>query len=73
MLSFNEREVLGGHDEPRRSDQPGALFAALQEGRPVFAAVDVYEEEPMLDVNYSFFAMGTVVCTPHIGYVARDE
>jgi len=53
--------------------EPGALLAALKAGRPGFAAVDVYEEEPVLDVNYPLFAMDNVVCTPHIGYVTRDE
>ena len=37
------------------------------------AAVDVYEEEPVLDTRYPLFAMDNVVCTPHIGYVTRDE
>ena len=37
------------------------------------AAVDVYEEEPALDTSYPLFAMDNVVCTPHIGYVTRDE
>jgi D-isomer specific 2-hydroxyacid dehydrogenase, NAD binding domain len=37
------------------------------------AAVDVYEEEPVLDTSYPLFAMDNVVCTPHIGYVTRDE
>ena len=37
------------------------------------AAVDVYEEEPVLDARYPLFAIDNVVCTPHIGYVTRDE
>jgi len=53
--------------------EPGALLAALKAGRPGLAAVDVYEEEPVLDVNYPLFSMDNVVCTPHIGYVTRDE
>jgi D-3-phosphoglycerate dehydrogenase len=53
--------------------EPGALLAALEAGRPGFAAVDVYEKEPVLDTNYPLFAMENVVCTPHIGYVTRDE
>ena len=36
-------------------------------------AVDVYEEEPIRDINHPLFAMENVVCTPHIGYVTRDE
>ena len=53
--------------------EPGALIAALKIGRPGMAAVDVYEEEPVLDTRYPLFAMDNVVCTPHIGYVTRDE
>ena len=51
----------------------GALAAALKTGRPGMAAVDVYEEEPVLDTRYPLLAMDNVVCTPHIGYVTRDE
>ena len=53
--------------------EPGALIAALNAGRPGMAAVDVYEEEPVLDTRHPLFAMDNVVCTPHIGYVTRDE
>ena len=53
--------------------EPGALIAALKIGRPGMAAVDVYEEEPVRDTRYPLFAMDNVVCTPHIGYVTRDE
>jgi D-3-phosphoglycerate dehydrogenase len=51
----------------------GALVAALQAGRPGMAAVDVYEHEPMVDTDHPLLTMGNVVCTPHIGYVTRDE
>ena len=53
--------------------EPGALLAALKASRPGLAAVDVYEEEPVLDISYPLFALDNVVCTPHIGYVTRDE
>jgi D-3-phosphoglycerate dehydrogenase / 2-oxoglutarate reductase len=53
--------------------EPGALVAALKSGRPGMAAVDVYEEEPVLDARHPLLAMDNVVCTPHIGYVTRDE
>ena len=53
--------------------EPGALVAALKSGRPGMAAVDVYEEEPVLDAHHPLLAMENVVCTPHIGYVTRDE
>lgn len=53
--------------------KPGALVAALKSGRPGMAAVDVYENEPMRDVNDPLLAMNNVICTPHIGYVTHDE
>jgi D-3-phosphoglycerate dehydrogenase len=53
--------------------EPGALVAALRAGRPGMAAVDVYEEEPVRDPAHPLLAMDNVVCTPHIGYVTRDE
>jgi D-3-phosphoglycerate dehydrogenase len=52
---------------------PGALVNALRAGRPGLAAVDVYEEEPVTDPNNPLLTMENVVCTPHIGYVTRDE
>jgi D-3-phosphoglycerate dehydrogenase len=53
--------------------EPGALVNALRAGRPGMAAVDVYEDEPMLDPAHPLLVMENVVCTPHIGYVSRDE
>jgi len=53
--------------------EPGALVEALRMGRPGMAAVDVYEDEPLLDTAHPLLNMGNVICTPHIGYVTRDE
>jgi D-3-phosphoglycerate dehydrogenase len=53
--------------------EPGALVTGLRAGRPGLAAVDVYEEEPLLDVDNPLLNMDNVVCTPHVGYVTRDE
>ena len=53
--------------------EAGALIDALRAGRPGFAAVDVYEDEPMLDTNHPLLRMDRVVCTPHLGYVSREE
>jgi D-3-phosphoglycerate dehydrogenase len=52
---------------------PGALVEALRAGRPGMAAVDVYEKEPLRDTRDPLLTMDNVVCTPHIGYVSRDE
>jgi D-3-phosphoglycerate dehydrogenase len=51
---------------------PGVLEAALKQGRPGLAAVDVYEEEPVLNAAHPLIHMENVVATPHIGYVERD-
>jgi D-3-phosphoglycerate dehydrogenase len=53
--------------------EAGALVAALRAGRPGMAAVDVYEHEPLTDPDDPLLAMDNVVCTPHIGYVSREE
>jgi D-3-phosphoglycerate dehydrogenase len=53
--------------------EPGALLAALQSGRPGMAAVDVYEEEPVRDIEHPLLQMSNVICTPHLGYVTREE
>jgi D-3-phosphoglycerate dehydrogenase len=47
--------------------------AALKAGRPGLAAVDVYEKEPVLDPLDPLLTLPNVICTPHIGYVSRDE
>ena len=50
-----------------------ALEQALRNGRPGMAALDVYEEEPVRDPEHPLLTLENVVCTPHIGYVTRDE
>ncbi len=53
--------------------EPGALVRALRAGRPGMAAVYVYEQEPLRDRDDPLLTLPNVVCTPHIGYVTRDE
>jgi D-3-phosphoglycerate dehydrogenase len=53
--------------------EPGALVAALRAGRPGYAAVDVFENEPMRDPGLPLLQLPQVVATPHIGYVTREE
>src|SRR5215471_18036371 len=53
--------------------EAGALARALEAGRPGMAAVDVFEQEPVLNAEHPLLAMDNVICTPHIGYVTKDE
>jgi|SRR5215510_698794 len=47
---------------------PGALLDALRKGRPGYAAVDVYEQEPIVNGDHPFLSMSNVLCTPHLGW-----
>ena len=51
----------------------GALVDALKAGRPGFAAVDVYEDEPVIGGDHPLLKMDNVTCTPHLGYVTRES
>lgn len=51
--------------------EQGVLETALRAGHPGFAALDVYENEPV--VNHPLFHMDNVVCTPHLGYIDKDS
>ncbi|MEQ1775267.1 MAG: D-2-hydroxyacid dehydrogenase family protein [Burkholderiales bacterium] len=46
----------------------GALVEALKKGRPGFAAVDVYEEEPVVGANHPLLKLPNALCSPHLGY-----
>jgi D-3-phosphoglycerate dehydrogenase / 2-oxoglutarate reductase len=49
-----------------------ALAAALNKGQPGSAAVDVYEDEPVLGAEHPLIGMANALCTPHLGYVERN-
>lgn len=51
---------------------PGALETALEEGKPGFAALDVYLQEPIFDPEFHLLQMPNVICTPHLGYVEKN-
>ena len=53
--------------------EPGALAAALKAGRPGFAAVDVFDHEPVTKGSEPLVDMDNVLATPHIGYVTFEE
>ena len=49
---------------------PGALRQALAQGRPGYAALDVFETEPVAGDEW-FLSADNVVATPHLGYVEQ--
>lgn len=51
--------------------EPGALEAALARGRPGFAAVDVYDEEPVLDGDHPLLHLDNALCTPHTAWLEK--
>jgi len=53
--------------------EKGALLAALEMGRPGYAALDVFDEEPITWKNDPFASHPCVTATPHIGFVTEDE
>ncbi len=72
-LALMKRSALIVNTSRAALIEPGALEVALQAGRPALAAVDVDEEEPLRDVSHPLLRMDNVICTPHIGYVTREE
>jgi D-3-phosphoglycerate dehydrogenase len=52
--------------------EPDALISALNRGRPGLAAVDVFETEPILQ-GHALLRLENCICTPHIGYVEKDN
>jgi len=53
--------------------EPGALVDALKAGRPGFAAVDTFEDEPILGASHPLLALPNALCTPHLGFVEQDN
>lgn len=52
--------------------EDGALVDALKAGRPGFAAVDVYEDEPIFAADHPLLKLDNAVCTPHLGFVTAE-
>jgi D-3-phosphoglycerate dehydrogenase len=51
----------------------GVLADALRKGRPGYAAVDVYEQEPAVGGAHPLLALPNALCTPHLGYAERSN
>ncbi len=52
--------------------EANALIGALNRGRPGMAAVDVFENEPILQ-GHALLRLENCICTPHIGYVEQSN
>lgn len=72
-LASMKRDALLVNTSRAELIEQNALVDALRAGRPGFAAVDVYEEEPILGASHPLLALDNAVCTPHLGYVEKDS
>ena len=59
--------------EPRRPGCAGALVAALRAGRPDGGSRRLRERTGIGACRHPLLAFDNVVCTPHLGYVERDQ
>jgi D-3-phosphoglycerate dehydrogenase len=53
--------------------EKGALWSAISSGKPGFLALDVYENEPVYDVNFPYLLLPNAICTPHLGYAEKKS
>ncbi len=51
---------------------PGALAEALKKGRPGLAAVDVFENEPVVNGDHPLLKLDNALCTPHTAWLEQD-
>lgn len=49
-----------------------ALLNSLKQGKPGFAALDVFDNEP-LEYSSPLLSLPNVFCTPHLGYVEKNS
>ncbi|WP_312686331.1 D-2-hydroxyacid dehydrogenase family protein [Kosakonia sp.] len=72
-LSLMKTDALFVNTSRAELVAPGALYKALQSGRPGFAALDVFEQEPVYDPTHPLLQLPNVLCTPHLGYVEQES
>lgn len=53
--------------------EQNALVSALRSGHPGFAAIDVFEQEPIVAESDPLLSLPNVLATPHIGYVEKNS
>jgi D-3-phosphoglycerate dehydrogenase len=52
---------------------PGALYEALRKGQPGYAAVDVYEKEPVMNGDHPLLTLPNALCVPHLGWAEWEN
>jgi len=72
-LSLMKKDSLLVNASRAELIESGALENALLSGRPGFAAVDVYEDEPVMDANHPLLKLNNCLCSPHLGFVEQDN
>jgi D-3-phosphoglycerate dehydrogenase len=71
-LARMKRDALFVNTSRAELVEEGALEAALRQGRPGYAALDVFTDEP-LPADAPLLKIPTVLATPHLGYVEQDS
>lgn len=71
-LAFMKPDALFVNTSRAELVQTGALEAALDAGSPGFAAIDVFESEPVAK-DYPLLHRENVLATPHLGYVEQSS
>jgi D-3-phosphoglycerate dehydrogenase / 2-oxoglutarate reductase len=70
-LALMKRDAILINTSRAELIEPQALFNALQLGAPGYAAVDVYEVEPIVGFRDPLQSLPNCLCSPHLGFVEQ--
>jgi D-3-phosphoglycerate dehydrogenase len=70
-LSRMKRSALLVNTARAELIEPGALVDALKKGRPGLAAVDVFENEPVVGGDHPLLKLDNALCTPHTAWLEQ--
>lgn len=72
LLTMKENATLINTARAELIEKNG-IENVLKNGKNIFVGMDVYENEPIYDPDFSFLKMKNVICTPHLGYVEQNS
>jgi len=72
-LKLMKREAVIVNTSRAELIEENALSKALSQNTPTYAALDVYEIEPIYDQTNEFLKNPNIICTPHLGYVEENS